>query len=334
MRRGLLTSEDPEVFVLTAHTFNTVERQHSRVSRQTRPHCRARVLLRPRHNALQARPVGLLAQIGGERLAASSINPSGCRSGGCPKLLDARVKAVHAALAKGLPFHLGQSVEREVDQHVPRGRLEQREKLLLGRAHGGIAHVVDQADVQQGAVRLFERAGRTRGQLRSDRRSGPGSFAFNKTGMANSSLHAATSGGLTALPRSGHDRGGPGCRRYVRSRCSQADHLPQNAGVALFLGRQLHLQEGTERHEHASGRMHSLNKQSRRCPSALSMKKLEIVRRFRVHDYTPRYAKNRPMSKARKRTPLEGPEPRNHRGGMRWDKFVACSCRYGTAPVN
>ena len=108
---------------------------------------------------MKAGPVGLLAQIGGERLAAGDDQPVRILLRRLlPKLLNAEVKAAHAALAGGLPLHLGQSVEREVDQHVPRSRLKQREKLMLGCAHGRIGHVVDQADVQKSAARLFERA--------------------------------------------------------------------------------------------------------------------------------------------------------------------------------
>ena len=130
VRGGLLAGEDPEVLVLTAHALNAVERQHSRVSRQTRPHCRTRVLLRPRQNACKAGPVGLLAQIGGERLAAGDDQPVRVLLWRLvPKLLNAEVKAAHAALAGGLPLHLGQGVERDVDRHVPRGLIEQREKL-------------------------------------------------------------------------------------------------------------------------------------------------------------------------------------------------------------
>ena len=127
--------------------------------RQARPHCRTRVLLRPRQHAFKAGPVCLVAQIGGARLAAGedqSIWPSLWRL--LPKLLDAKVKAVHAALSRGLSFHLGQSIEREADWYVHRSRLEQPEKLMLGCTHGGIGHIIDQADVQHSFARLFERA--------------------------------------------------------------------------------------------------------------------------------------------------------------------------------
>ena len=125
VRRGPLAGEDPEVLVLTAHSLDAVERQHDRVSRQTRPHCRTRVLLRPRQNAFKAGPVGLPAQVGGERLAAGDDQPVRILLGRLlPKLLNARVKSAHAALARRLPLDLGQSVESEVDKHVPRSRLE------------------------------------------------------------------------------------------------------------------------------------------------------------------------------------------------------------------
>jgi hypothetical protein len=92
VRRGSLASEDPEVFVLTAHALNAVERQHSRVTRQTRPHCRTRVRLRPSQNAFKAGPVGLLAQIGGERLSAGDDQPVRTLLWRLlPKLLNAKV---------------------------------------------------------------------------------------------------------------------------------------------------------------------------------------------------------------------------------------------------
>src|SRR5579862_4664373 len=43
--------------------------------------------------------------------------------------------------------------------------------------------------------------GCTRGQLRPDRRSGPGYFGFKKTGMADSPLRAAASGVLAYQSR-------------------------------------------------------------------------------------------------------------------------------------
>ena len=117
------------------------------------------MLLRPRQNACKAGPVGLLAQIGGERLAAGDDQPVRVLLWRLvPKLLNAEVKAAHAALAGGLPLHLGQGVERDVDRHVPRGLIEQREKLPLGCGHGRIGHVVDQPDVQNSAASRFERA--------------------------------------------------------------------------------------------------------------------------------------------------------------------------------
>ncbi len=154
---ALFAVEDPDALVLTANPLNAVERQHGRVSCQTGPHGRALVLVRPRQNALKAGPIGLLTQIGSDRLPAGDdqrIRIPFCRL--FPKLLNVEVKAANSALTGGLSLHLGQRVKCYVDQDVLRSCLEQREKLMLGSAHGTIGHVVDQTNVQIGAARFFE----------------------------------------------------------------------------------------------------------------------------------------------------------------------------------
>ena len=163
-------------------------RQHSRVSSQTRPHCRTLVLLRPRQNASKAGPEGLVAQIDGDRLAAGDDQPVRTLLWRLlTKVINAKVIAVHATLTKRSSFHLGQGIKREVDQYISGSRLKQPEKLKLDCAHGCIAHIVDQADVQKN-LRLSSVPGCTRGQLRPDHRLGSRYFAFNKTGMDNSLL--------------------------------------------------------------------------------------------------------------------------------------------------
>jgi hypothetical protein len=46
---------------------------------------------------------------------------------------------------------------------------------------------------------MLSAPGCTRGQLRPDRRSGPGYLAFKKTGMANASLRVAASDALSYI---------------------------------------------------------------------------------------------------------------------------------------
>src|SRR6516165_4535739 len=89
-------------------------------------------------------------------------------------------------------------------------------------------------------VRGFSLApGCTRGHLRPDRRSGPRYFGFKKTGMANSSLGSRGERrsrlqchiqGLIEIGQDVVDMFDPD---------AQADHLRQNASVALLLGRHL-----------------------------------------------------------------------------------------------
>ena len=228
------------MLVLTSHALDPVQRQHSRVSSQTGPHRRTVVLLRPRQNAFKAGPVGLLAQIRGERLAAGDDQPVRTLLRRLlPKLLNAKVKAAHAALAEGRPLHLGQSKERQVDQHVPRSGLEQPEKLKLGCAHGCIGHVVDQADPQKSAALLFEsafldtrpvQAGR---QLRIGilriQKDWHGKLPVARRGERRCRLHCRVQG----LIEVGQDV------VYMFNPNAQADHFRQNTGASLLLGRHL-----------------------------------------------------------------------------------------------
>src|SRR5579871_2112955 len=73
--------------------------------------------------------------------------------------------------------------------------------------------------------------GCTRGQLRPARRSGPGYLAFKKTGMTNSSSRLrCRAESLIEIGQDIVDMFDPD---------AQANHLWQNAGLALFLGRHL-----------------------------------------------------------------------------------------------
>src|SRR5208283_1432852 len=77
---------------------------------------------------------------------------------------------------------------------------------------------------------LSSAPGCTRGQLRPERRSEPGYFAFKKTGMANSSRSYCSVQGLIEVGQDVVD---------MFDADAQANHLRQNAGLALFLGRHL-----------------------------------------------------------------------------------------------
>ena len=100
-------------------------------------------------------------------------------------------------LARGLPLNLGQSIERELNQHVPRSRLKQPEKLMLSCRIIAASAMLFTKPMCRKALRGFSSVpGCTVGQLRPDRRSESGYFGFTKTGILDSLLRAAEGGVL------------------------------------------------------------------------------------------------------------------------------------------